>query len=85
DKNVKTAEQGSKIPCAINESGQWVMMPKPMMKEKMNIPSPDRWDTYCFSQLVDYVPHEMEVTESMLESRSSVEQWVLEALESDDA
>jgi len=27
----------------------------------------------------------MEVTESMLESRSSVEQWVLEALESDDA
>ncbi|EGR3207685.1 terminase [Vibrio parahaemolyticus] len=83
DKNVKTAEQGSKIPCAINESGQWVMMPKPVMKEKLNIPSPDRWDTYCFSQLVDYVPHEMEVTENMLESRSSVEQWVLEALDSD--
>lgn len=85
DRNIKTAEQGSKIPCAINEVGQWVMMPKPMMKEKLNIASPDRWDTFCFSQLVDYIPHEMEITTDMLEQHSAMEQWVKEALDSDDA
>lgn len=83
DRNVKTAEQGCKIPCAINESGQWVMMPKPMMKEKFNISSPDRWDTFCFSMLVDYVPFEMEMTEDMQEKHSAMEDWVSEAMGDD--
>lgn len=84
DAHVKTAEQGSKIPCGINESGQWVMMPKKMMKEKLNISSPDRWDTYCFSMLVDYIPHEMEITGDMLEEHESMERWVKEADGLDD-
>lgn len=84
DRNVKTAEQGSKIPCAINETGQWVMMPKPMMKEKYNISSPDRWDTFCFSQIVDYTPHEMEITSDMMDVHSTMEDWVLEAMDDED-
>lgn len=85
DKNIKTAEQGSKIPCGINESGQWVMMPKPMMKQKLNISSPDRWDTFCFATFVDYTPHTMELTADMQEQHSAMADWVLEAIDAEDA
>ncbi len=84
DKNIKTAEEGSKIPCAINETGQWVMMPKPMMKQKFNINSPDRWDTFCFAMFADYVPAEMEVLADMEESRAEVEEWFKDGFADED-
>lgn len=84
DKNVKTAEEGSKIPCGINETGQWVMMPKPMMKQKLNISSPDRWDTFCFAMIANYIPHEQVVTEDMKESRAEAENWVKEVFGDED-
>lgn len=56
DNSPITAEQGSKIPYAMNELGQLCMVKKDIMRQKMNIKSPDRWDTYAFMWLVDYVP-----------------------------
>lgn len=61
DKHRKTIEQASKIPGALNERGQWVMMKKELMRSKLNIASPDRWDTYCFVALVDYIPADVEL------------------------
>lgn len=55
DANQATAEQASKIPVEINEMGQNVIMKKTVMRQKLNIKSPDRWDTFCFAMLVDYV------------------------------
>lgn len=78
DAGGATAEQASKIPCSLNESGQWVMMPKKIMREKLNIKSPDRWDTYCFGMLANYVPSNMVVTAEMEQERSAVEDWVNE-------
>ncbi|MGK3456637.1 hypothetical protein ACSLOG_27840, partial [Escherichia coli] len=40
----------------LNEEGKMAMMRKEHMRQKLNIKSPDRWDTYCFTMLVDYVP-----------------------------
>lgn len=56
DKDPKTADQASKIPIRTDENGRWVVMRKDMMRAKLNIRSPDRWDTWCFTQIVDYVP-----------------------------
>jgi hypothetical protein len=61
DKNAKTVDQASKIPCFLNESGQWVMMKKEIMRTKHSIKSPDRWDTYCFAMLADYTDASMDV------------------------
>ncbi|HIF9347053.1 TPA: terminase [Photobacterium damselae] len=83
DSNVKTAEQGGKLPCTINEVGQWVMMPKKLMKEKFNISSPDRFDTYCFGMLANYTPANIIITDEMREERSAVEEWLKEAEELD--
>lgn len=79
DSSSTTAEQGSKIPCGLNERGAWVIMPKQQMREKMNIKSPDQWDTYCFSQIVSYVPADELVTQDMVEERSQIEEWIREA------
>lgn len=57
--NGKTATQASRIPIQINEQGKWMVMKKTEMA-KINIPSPDRWDTYCFSFLCNYVPSAIE-------------------------
>lgn len=54
------------------------MMPKKVMREKHNIKSPDRSDTYCFSFLANYVPVHMTITDEMLEQRSEVEEWLME-------
>lgn len=81
DRNVKTAEQMAKLPCAITETGQWAMMPKKVMREKHNIPSPDRSDTYCFAFLADFIPAQMVITEDMETERNAVEDWVKEAME----
>ncbi|WP_318491852.1 terminase [Photobacterium leiognathi] len=81
DANLLTLEQAAKIPCGINEQGQWAMMPKKLMKEKLNISSPDRWDTYCFTQLAHYVPANVVMTKEAIESRGAVEDWLKEALD----
>ncbi|HEC0545564.1 TPA: terminase, partial [Escherichia coli] len=28
------------------------------MKKKLNLHSPDHWDTYCFAMLANYVPQD---------------------------
>ena len=56
DRDDKTVEQASKIPILLNEQGQWLVMKKEVMRQKLNIKSPDRWDTYCFAMLANYVP-----------------------------
>lgn len=74
DKSEKTKEQASKIPYKINEKGQYAIMPKEQMREK-GIPSPDRWDTYCFGMLVRYIPHYNSVSDSVLEERAALTDW----------
>ncbi|WP_244590092.1 hypothetical protein [Xenorhabdus szentirmaii] len=56
DNSSKSAEQAAKIPVRIDENGRWVIMKKALMRAKLNIRSPDRWDTYCFGMLCDFVP-----------------------------
>lgn len=56
DKDPATVEQFSKLPLSLNADGQYVMMPKPLMKTKHQISSPDRADTYAFTQIINYVP-----------------------------
>ena len=56
DKGNETIEEASKIPVGINSAGQWKVMSKEDMKKKLNLHSPDHWDTYCFAMLADYVP-----------------------------
>jgi fermentation-respiration switch protein FrsA (DUF1100 family) len=77
DKDVRTAEQGSKIPCALNELGQWVIMKKEVMRQKLNIKSPDRFDTYCFTMLADFTPVGDIVINEAKEARSDIEDMVL--------
>lgn len=48
DGTEQTKEQISRLPVHLNESGQWVAVSKKEMREKYNIKSPDRSDTYCF-------------------------------------
>lgn len=48
DPSELTKDQMSRLPVYINESGQWVVTSKKEMREKLNIKSPDRSDTYCF-------------------------------------
>lgn len=79
DASSETAEQGSKIPCGLNERGAFVIMPKKTMREKLNIKSPDQWDTYCFTQLVGYTPANEVITEDMIQERSQIEDWIREA------
>lgn len=78
DGDVKTAEQACKIPCAINEAGQWQMMPKKQMKEKLNINSPDRWDTYCFLMIANYVPANLVLDASVEEGIEEIDNWMNE-------
>ncbi len=58
DKGNETIEEASKIPVGINSAGQWKVMSKEDMKKKLNLHSPDHWDTYCFAMLADYVPQD---------------------------
>ncbi|MGZ0261663.1 hypothetical protein ACTM6Z_19285 [Citrobacter freundii] len=70
DSSPKTAEQASKIPWKINEDGRVAMMKKDYMRQKMNIKSPDRWDTYCFSTLISYRPANDDLGGDMEETRA---------------
>lgn len=71
DASQQTAEQGSKIPYAMNELGKILMIPKPIMRLKLNIKSPDRWDTYCFMMLVSYRPADEDIGGDMADFRDS--------------
>jgi hypothetical protein len=48
DQSELTKDQISRLPVFLNESGKWVVCSKKDMREKHNIKSPDRSDTYCF-------------------------------------
>ncbi|MFT6030951.1 MAG: hypothetical protein ACI8O8_002698 [Oleiphilaceae bacterium] len=52
DPSQLTKDQLSRLPVHLNEAGQWVICSKKEMREKHNIRSPDRADTYCFMFLV---------------------------------
>ena len=72
DSSEKTATQASRIPYELKEDGTLKMTEKKVMRQKLNIPSPDRWDTYCFAWLVDYTPANEEATAEMLALRDKV-------------
>ena len=61
DKNPKTQLQGSRIPYKLDEQGRYQIEKKEVMREKLNIPSPDRFDTYCFIALADITPANMDI------------------------
>lgn len=71
DISQHTAEQASKIPYFMDEMGRIMMVPKPQMRQKLNIKSPDRWDTYCFIFLIGYRPAEAELSEDMADFTQS--------------
>ena len=71
DSNDATVEQASKIPVMLNEAGQWAVMKKEIMRQKLNIKSPDRWDTYCFAMLADYVPASEVLSVAGIEDREA--------------
>ena len=52
------------------------MVPKEQMREKLNIKSPDHWDVYCFTQLVDFTPANEETFHDEEETRSEAEEWL---------
>ncbi|MCG7550892.1 terminase [Pseudoalteromonas sp. Of7M-16] len=80
DGSPKTKDQAVKIPYIINDQGQYQIVKKETMREKMNIPSPDRWDTYCFSQLVQYVPANTRIDEDLLDERNDLEDLAASSL-----
>lgn len=84
DPHEKTLDQASRIPCKLNEQGLWCMMPKEVMKKEKGLPSPDRWDTYCFSFLADYIPADTIITADMVAERESLAGWA-QALVAEDA
>ncbi len=53
DNSEKTKEQISRLPAYLNDAGQWVITSKKEMRERLNIKSPDRSDTYCFMFLAE--------------------------------
>lgn len=61
DDNVKTVEQGSKIPVLLNDLGQLLPMRKDRMRVEFGIPSPYIFDTYCLAQIAEYAPHNEQV------------------------
>jgi hypothetical protein len=83
DGHEKTLDQASRMPCRLNELGQNCMMPKETMRQKLGLPSPDRWDTYCFSMMADYIPANMLITSDMVAERESLAGWA-QALVAED-
>ncbi|MDT0178159.1 terminase [Enterobacter sp. BRE11] len=71
DSSPRTAEQASKIPYGMNEEGRMYMFRKDVMRQKLNIKSPDRWDTYCFMFLASYRPADEDIGSDMEEFRDS--------------
>jgi hypothetical protein len=78
DKHIKTRLQGSRIPYKIDDMGRYLIEQKKVMREKMNLPSPDRFDTYCFVFLMDVTPANAEVEEYTMEDREAAGGWTKE-------
>ncbi len=70
DASKKTAEQASKIPWKLNEDGRIAMVRKDYMRQKLNIKSPDIWDTYCFGTLIPYRPANEDMGLDMEDTRA---------------
>ncbi|MDB1124675.1 terminase [Vibrio algarum] len=64
DNSEKTKEQISRLPAHLNETGQWVITSKKEMRDRLNIKSPDRSDTYCFMFLADPKPSHIKLCEN---------------------
>jgi len=75
DKSELTKDQISRLPVFLNESGQWVVCSKKDMREKHNIKSPDRSDTYCFM----FLSHPI-TTQNINTSTQDAEDWLSEDL-----
>jgi hypothetical protein len=75
DRSELTKSQLSRLPVHLNELGQWVVCAKKEMREKHNIKSPDRSDTYCFMFLANPESVLLKVTEAELEREEVVNQW----------
>jgi hypothetical protein len=82
DKSEKTKEQATKIPYRINEQGQWQIMSKEQMR-KNNIPSPDRFDCFCFVQIANYIPAEHELPHQVVAERDEYMGWATELMADD--
>ena len=70
DNSKKTVEEASKIPWQLMEDGRVAMMKKDYMRQKLNIKSPDRWDTFCFQMIADYRAADDETGQEMGEKRA---------------
>jgi hypothetical protein len=60
DTDERTKNQISRIPVSLNEIGKCVICSKKEMREKHNLKSPDRSDTYCFMYLANPETHAIE-------------------------
>lgn len=78
DRDAKTRMQGSRIPYFLDEMGRYQIEKKKTMREKLNIKSPDRFDTYCFTQLMDITPANSEVNIHTMEERKLSGGWAKE-------
>ncbi|MGL6122762.1 MAG: phage terminase large subunit [Shewanella sp.] len=75
DRNTKTLNQASKIPYGIDGKGRFVIEQKKVMRAKLNIKSPDRFDTYCFMMLADIMPASSVISRHSLQERDMVGNW----------
>ncbi|MGS0692312.1 protein PacB [Shewanella sp. 30m-9] len=75
DGSELTKSQISRLPVHLNELGQWVVCAKKEMREKHNIKSPDRSDTYCFMFLANPEPIFTKITEAESEREEAINQW----------
>lgn len=78
DKHAKTREQGSRLPWRLDERGRYKIESKEVMREKLGIKSPDRFDTYCFMFLAEYIPESVVTDERTMEERKEVGDWTRE-------
>lgn len=78
DRSQKTNLQGSKIPFLIDDKGRFIIEKKKVMKDKYGIPSPDRFDTYCFIALVDVTPANSIVDAHTMVEREASGGWAKE-------
>jgi hypothetical protein len=56
DAGDKTVQQFSQLSCIIHSDGYWQVPSTLEMKQKYQLPSPDRADTYILQQITDYIP-----------------------------
>ncbi len=74
----KLTEQACRIPYFFTDMGQIQMVKKEIMRQKMNIKSPDIWDTVCFAMIADYRPLLEFVPKEIEEQRQEADEWLSE-------